>query len=877
MDALEWARALEAGDLPSGCATFSGRWRWPATPLLGGGAGELLVNGSGSGAGSGSGSGSGAALVRVRIALERLRAGLSEELAPSDPLGISRALLLNESAGHGAPAMLRRLGFVHLLSASGIHLYALALLLLLLLKRVLGRLGCSPRPAVLFSRLAAVALWLFCWALAGLRPGMLRPLLLVALRESSELLGFRWRSVTPLLAALAIDLAAGLSRGEVSARGLGYGLAVVGGMAGLRAAAGLGKSGLRTQLALAAGSWTFVALLEAWQSSTIALATPALSLVTLPPLAVVGYPLLVGAAAARALGFDGASRSLAAAAAAGITTGTAWLARAAMSLATLWAVPRAPLLLGAALAAPAAAAVAGALGRRRGWAVGAAVVAACVLRLALAPGEVRPRLDSSAHLGFGPGAARELRQLAVGQGDAALVVDARGQAGLIDAGSEHAVGDSRWIGLLARSGVTRLDWVALTHLDEDHAGGLRALLRLLPVVCAETARAQWEQPRGESLARALAEAGASPRDWDSGCVPYPALAPPEPPPARALHESHANEAMGAVWVPLPGGGSYLSPGDATAHDEPRIGLWARSLSERWELASRQRGKRILKVSHHGSKTSSAPEFLDELKPDELWISVGRGNLYGHPSAEVLERLQTLHKPIRRTDLEGELKPPASEKKSPAVHEKDVSGNPGSVVAQEKADRAGDVAALAHAPEREGRAALLVELLHLGGGVVVGVVQRSPDDPRADAVDRDVVLAHLLRERASELDHRRLRNGVREREVVRQNARGRRNVHDPSAGIRASHRLGRGLDDEERRLQVHHHGVVPRLLGRVVDAAERINAGVVHQAVHVGVDGDEPLHRLLDRRGIAQVALKDGDQIALRIESLLRVFELCAVA
>jgi competence protein ComEC len=59
---------------------------------------------------------------------------------------------------------------------------------------------------------------------------------------------------------------------------------------------------------------------------------------------------------------------------------------------------------------------------------------------------------------------------------------------------------------------------------------------------------------------------------------------------------------------------------------------------------------VLKVPHHGSKTSSSPPFLDAVRPQVAVISVGQGNRFGHPSEEVLERLEgTL---VFRTDRNG---------------------------------------------------------------------------------------------------------------------------------------------------------------------------------------------------------------------------------
>jgi competence protein ComEC len=63
---------------------------------------------------------------------------------------------------------------------------------------------------------------------------------------------------------------------------------------------------------------------------------------------------------------------------------------------------------------------------------------------------------------------------------------------------------------------------------------------------------------------------------------------------------------------------------------------------------------VLKLGHHGSKTSSCLEFLQALTPEVAIISVGEKNTYGHPNDEVLERLDSLGIPYRRTDLEGSI-------------------------------------------------------------------------------------------------------------------------------------------------------------------------------------------------------------------------------
>ena len=63
---------------------------------------------------------------------------------------------------------------------------------------------------------------------------------------------------------------------------------------------------------------------------------------------------------------------------------------------------------------------------------------------------------------------------------------------------------------------------------------------------------------------------------------------------------------------------------------------------------------ILKVAHHGSKTSSTEEFLKLVEPKVALIGVGKNNTFGHPNDIVIERLRKLKCKIRRTDEEGEI-------------------------------------------------------------------------------------------------------------------------------------------------------------------------------------------------------------------------------
>ena len=64
---------------------------------------------------------------------------------------------------------------------------------------------------------------------------------------------------------------------------------------------------------------------------------------------------------------------------------------------------------------------------------------------------------------------------------------------------------------------------------------------------------------------------------------------------------------------------------------------------------------VLKVGHHGSKTSSTQSFIELVNPQIALIGVGKNNLFGHPSVEVIDRLEKMGAKIYRTDKMGEIK------------------------------------------------------------------------------------------------------------------------------------------------------------------------------------------------------------------------------
>jgi len=236
--------------------------------------------------------------------LETLKRGISETLRVEgvDRLGIVRKLILNEPVAGQPIEWLRCAGFVHLATASGIHLYVAS--------DALERAGTAVgrvldvSPLVLRRALDALSLllWLLLWALAGFRPGFFRPLLLVGYRKLARARGWRTRRWAPLAISLAFD--AGLSTvrafdpnvdfGHASMGSAHYAFAVAGGILGYEIAKAKGWNGFKLHLSLAAYSWILTAILDLGTGILSPWTVP-LSLLSIPLVSVVFYPIfLVG-------------------------------------------------------------------------------------------------------------------------------------------------------------------------------------------------------------------------------------------------------------------------------------------------------------------------------------------------------------------------------------------------------------------------------------------------------------------------------------------------------------------------------------------------------------------------------------------------------
>lgn len=336
-----------------------------------------------------------------------------------------------------------------------------------------------------------------------------------------------------------------------------------------------------------------------------------------------------------------------------IFTGWLWVAKIAGGLLWLsqlivtwhasmepnWRIPTPPAWLSVSLSV---ALIAAAIARGRWWrtAAGGAAVASLVLLLWHPfPPDTRP-------------GQLEMTMIDVGQGDSVLVVFPDGKRMLVDGGgipsfgnrsrTQLDIGEDVVAPYLWDRSMRSVDIIALSHAHDDHAGGLPALI-----------------------------SDFHPRELWTGITPDSAI-------WRLIREKAAQNHVKIVPMEAPGhftfGGTEMEvlapladyvPADTPKNNDSlvmrvRYGRHSFLLTgdvERqveWGMLDAHELMRtdVLKVAHHGSKTSSTEEFLSAVNPAFAMVSAGFENSYGHPHRDVIARLGQHHADVLRTDMDG---------------------------------------------------------------------------------------------------------------------------------------------------------------------------------------------------------------------------------
>jgi competence protein ComEC len=248
--------------------------------------------------------------------------------------------------------------------------------------------------------------------------------------------------------------------------------------------------------------------------------------------------------------------------------------------------------------------------------------------------------------------ALEISAIDVGQGDSIFVVSPDGHTMLVDAGGSIGgathqgnfdIGEAVVSAYLWSRHVHRLDIVVLSHAHSDHIGGMPAVLRNF------RPRELWvghNPPIAiyQQLLREAASLGIQVRSFSAGdTMPFGAATVTvlAPAPAYQPGSSATNDDSLVLHLSYAGHAALLE-GDAEAPSE--TAMLSLPLSD---LSSD-----LLKVGHHGSKTSTIPPFLARVAPRLAVISVGPYNSYHHPRWETLQKLQVEGTRTWRTDLLG---------------------------------------------------------------------------------------------------------------------------------------------------------------------------------------------------------------------------------
>jgi competence protein ComEC len=232
----------------------------------------------------------------------------------------------------------------------------------------------------------------------------------------------------------------------------------------------------------------------------------------------------------------------------------------------------------------------------------------------------------------------------VGQGDAIFIEGPQRHQILIDGGPSSIILEklAKEMPFWDRT----IDLIVLTHPEKDHISGLIEVLKRYKVenilwtgIIRDTPEfKEWEKLiENEGAKIFIAKSGQKITSEFSLEVLYPF----ENLEGQELKDSNNTSIVSKLIF---GKNSFLFTGDAYKSVEREL------LTKEADIDSD-----VLKVAHHGSKTSSAEEFIEKVSPEIAIISVGKNNTYGHPHQEVLDTLKKYGIKILRTDEQGDIK------------------------------------------------------------------------------------------------------------------------------------------------------------------------------------------------------------------------------
>lgn len=223
----------------------------------------------------------------------------------------------------------------------------------------------------------------------------------------------------------------------------------------------------------------------------------------------------------------------------------------------------------------------------------------------------------------------------VGQADSILIMN-KGKTMLIDAGNDE--NGEQIVEDIKSLGITKLDYLVVTHMHADHMGGMDKVIRNFDVGTMYMPDTLQTTKQVEEMLDAMLDTGLTYESPEIGDTFMLGNANAEIVYIDNDETENLNNSSIVIELTFEEQ-KLLFTGDAEKEVEEKLNL----------------GKiNILKVGHHGSSTSSSDKFIKQIKPDIAVMQVGKDNSYNHPHSSVVKRLQKNGAIIYRTDELGTI-------------------------------------------------------------------------------------------------------------------------------------------------------------------------------------------------------------------------------
>jgi competence protein ComEC len=240
------------------------------------------------------------------------------------------------------------------------------------------------------------------------------------------------------------------------------------------------------------------------------------------------------------------------------------------------------------------------------------------------------------------GETLKVHYIDVGQADAILIQGPGDENIVIDAGNNSD--SDTVVNYIRAQGVKELKAVIGTHPHEDHIGGLDAVIRSFKVEKVYLPKTAHTSETFRDVLKAVSDKGIKVQTAAKGVsIPLSGMAAEFVGPVKSDYENLNN--YSAVLKLTYGENIFLFQGDAEKESEKDIldsGMGSKLKAD------------VLKIGHHGSSSSTSPEYLAKVNPKYAVIMVGKGNDYGHPHKETLELLKKKNITVYRTDEQGTI-------------------------------------------------------------------------------------------------------------------------------------------------------------------------------------------------------------------------------